>query len=211
MATHRIGILTGGGDAPGLNTVIRAVVKYAVGKLHWQVVGIEDSFNGLLDAPRRLHDLTPKSCQGILHRGGTILSLAHTTLSGVAYHDAFESNVLLLGVVAQEGANCANGDTEWDWLLIDNDYESLHLRIVIDSAMDTGDTWYVESEAFEYTGNGTGNILAGLNVDLSDVSTTTLEVGDRLSGSASFVGEPRRIEGEISFNVEYCGQGGFSE
>jgi len=73
MSTHRIGILTGGGDAPGLNAVIRAVVKYAVGKLHWQVVGIEDSFNGLLDAPRRIHDLTPRSCQGLLHRGGTIL------------------------------------------------------------------------------------------------------------------------------------------
>jgi len=73
MATHRIGILTGGGDAPGLNAVIRAVVKYAVGKLHWQVVGIEDSFNGLLDAPRRIHDLTPRSCQGLLHRGGTML------------------------------------------------------------------------------------------------------------------------------------------
>ena len=73
MATHRIGILTGGGDAPGLNAVIRAVVKYAVGKLHWQVVGIEDSFNGLLEVPRRLQDLTPQSCRGILHRGGTIL------------------------------------------------------------------------------------------------------------------------------------------
>jgi len=73
MATHRIGILTGGGDAPGLNAVLRAVVKYAVGKLHWQVVGIEDSFNGLLETPRRLRDLTPQSCQGILHRGGTIL------------------------------------------------------------------------------------------------------------------------------------------
>jgi phosphofructokinase-like protein len=73
MATHRIGILTGGGDAPGLNAVIRAVVKYAVGKLHWQVVGIEDSFNGLLEEPRRLQDLNPQSCRGILHRGGTIL------------------------------------------------------------------------------------------------------------------------------------------
>jgi phosphofructokinase-like protein len=73
MATHRIGILTGGGDAPGLNAVIRAVVKYGVGKLHWQIIGIEDSFNGILDAPRRIHNLTPKSCQGILHRGGTIL------------------------------------------------------------------------------------------------------------------------------------------
>ena len=73
MSTRRIGILTGGGDAPGLNAVIRAVVKYAVGKLHWQVVGIEDSFNGLLETPRRLHELTPRSCQGLLHRGGTIL------------------------------------------------------------------------------------------------------------------------------------------
>lgn len=73
MATHRIGILTGGGDAPGLNAVIRAVVKYAVGKLHWQVVGIEDSFNGMLEVPRRLQNLTPQSCRGILHRGGTIL------------------------------------------------------------------------------------------------------------------------------------------
>jgi len=73
MSTHRIVILTGRGDAPGLNAVIRAVVKYAVGQLHWQVVGIEDAFNGLLSEPRRLHDLTPRSCQGLLHRGGTIL------------------------------------------------------------------------------------------------------------------------------------------
>ena len=73
MGPHRIGILTGGGDAPGLNAVLRAVVKYAVGKLHWQVIGIEDAFNGLLDAPRRLRDLTPRSCQGLLHRGGTVL------------------------------------------------------------------------------------------------------------------------------------------
>ncbi|MCK6504762.1 ATP-dependent 6-phosphofructokinase [Myxococcota bacterium] len=73
MATHRIGIMTGGGDAPGLNAVIRAVVKYAVGELHWQVVGIEDAFNGLLEHPRRLQDLTPKSCKGLLPQGGTIL------------------------------------------------------------------------------------------------------------------------------------------
>jgi len=73
MTTHRIGVMTGGGDAPGLNAVIRAIVKHGVGHLHWQVVGIEDSFNGLLDSPRRLQDLTLKSCQGLLPRGGTIL------------------------------------------------------------------------------------------------------------------------------------------
>jgi ATP-dependent phosphofructokinase / diphosphate-dependent phosphofructokinase len=73
VGTHRIGICTGGGDAPGLNAVIRAVVKHAVGQLHWQVVGIEDGFNGLLDDPPRLVELKPQSCQGLLHRGGTIL------------------------------------------------------------------------------------------------------------------------------------------
>ena len=73
MATHRIGLLTGGGDAPGLNAVIRAVVKHAVGGLHWQVVGSEDSFDGLLSDPRRLVNLSPVSCQGLLHRGGTVL------------------------------------------------------------------------------------------------------------------------------------------
>lgn len=73
MPQPRIGILTGGGDAPGLNAVIRAVVKYGVGQHHWQVIGIEDSFDGLYETPRRLRRLTPKSCQGLLHKGGTIL------------------------------------------------------------------------------------------------------------------------------------------
>ncbi len=42
----RIGILTGGGDCPGLNAVIRAVVKGAILKRDWEVVGIEDGFEG---------------------------------------------------------------------------------------------------------------------------------------------------------------------
>lgn len=70
---RRIGILTGGGDAPGLNAVIRAVVKRGVGQLGWEVIGIEDSFNGLIDRPRRVHQLRSRSCQGLLHRGGTML------------------------------------------------------------------------------------------------------------------------------------------
>lgn len=73
MGSHRIGVLTGGGDAPGLNAVIRAIVKDGVGRRHWQAVGIEDSFNGLLDDPRRLHTLDLVTCQGLLHRGGTML------------------------------------------------------------------------------------------------------------------------------------------
>lgn len=70
---RRVGILTGGGDAPGLNAVIRAFVKHGIRAHGWEIVGVEDSFNGLLDAPRRLHLLTMRSCRGLLHRGGTIL------------------------------------------------------------------------------------------------------------------------------------------
>lgn len=69
----RVGILTGGGDAPGLNAVIRAFVKRAVGQLGWEVYGIEDSFNGLFPERRCVQPLTPRDCRGLLARGGTIL------------------------------------------------------------------------------------------------------------------------------------------
>ncbi len=67
----RIGVLTGGGDAPGLNAVIRAVVKSAC-NAGIEVVGLEDSFDGLLD-PSRSRVLTPAHVTGILRLGGTIL------------------------------------------------------------------------------------------------------------------------------------------
>lgn len=69
----KVGICTGGGDAPGLNAVIRAFVKYAVREHGVEVVGIEDSFNGLLNRPEGLIPLDLRSCKGLLHRGGTIL------------------------------------------------------------------------------------------------------------------------------------------
>jgi phosphofructokinase-like protein len=67
-----IGILTGGGDAPGLNAVIRAVVKTASGEYGLRVVGVEDGFDGLLDE-KLMRDLSPVDVRGLLPRGGTIL------------------------------------------------------------------------------------------------------------------------------------------
>src|SRR5215203_6259753 len=63
--------MTGGGDAPGLNAVIRAVVKSAA-HCNCEVVGLEDSFDGLIE-PDRSRVLTPKDVTGILRIGGTIL------------------------------------------------------------------------------------------------------------------------------------------
>jgi 6-phosphofructokinase 1 len=67
----RIGVLTGGGDAPGLNAVIRAVAK-AASNSGIECVGLEDSFDGLIE-PGRSRVLTPRDVTGILRLGGTIL------------------------------------------------------------------------------------------------------------------------------------------
>ena len=70
-----IGILTGGGDCPGLNPVIRAVVRRA-DQLGYKVLGIKDGWRGMLKADA--WPLTLDSVSGILHRGGTILGTSRT-------------------------------------------------------------------------------------------------------------------------------------
>src|SRR5271167_2082731 len=77
-----IGICTGGGDAPGLNAVIRAAVKAAILKYKWRVIGIPDGFDGLI-WPEKSHELTLKDVGGILPRGGTSLG---TTNRGNPFH-----------------------------------------------------------------------------------------------------------------------------
>lgn len=67
----RIGVLTSGGDCPGLNAVIRAVVRSALA-LDWDVLGFRDGFEGLLP-PSRFELLTRENTAGIMHLGGTIL------------------------------------------------------------------------------------------------------------------------------------------
>jgi 6-phosphofructokinase 1 len=90
----RLGILTGGGDCPGLNAVIRAVFRTAH-NFGWEVLGIEESFGGLLQI-KKTRLLKPKDVRGILHTGGTILGASNRghpfkfpvkTRSGVTYQD----------------------------------------------------------------------------------------------------------------------------
>jgi len=68
----RIAVLTGGGDCPGLNAVIRAVTKTAINDYGWDVLGIEDGFEGLIQ-PGKVRQLRFADVRGILPRGGTIL------------------------------------------------------------------------------------------------------------------------------------------
>ncbi len=73
--SKKIGVITGGGDCPGLNAVIRAVAK-AAAKRGWEPVGIVGGFAGLLE-PRQVRPLDYHALSGLLIRGGTILGTAN--------------------------------------------------------------------------------------------------------------------------------------
>lgn len=72
MAVRRIGVLTNGGDCPGLNAAIRSVVKTAVDEFGVEVVGSCDGFEGLIE-PGKAIGLGPAEVRGLLPRGGTFL------------------------------------------------------------------------------------------------------------------------------------------
>src|SRR5213082_2943936 len=72
----RIGLLTGGGDCPGLNAVIRAIVRKGVDAYGDQLVGFRDGWRGVLEDAT--DELTIESTRGILPRGGTILGSSRT-------------------------------------------------------------------------------------------------------------------------------------
>ena len=72
----RLGVLTGGGDCPGLNPLIRGVVKRGVQELGIEFVGIENGYQGLME-PDMAFPLTLKETRGILPRGGTILGTSN--------------------------------------------------------------------------------------------------------------------------------------
>jgi ATP-dependent phosphofructokinase / diphosphate-dependent phosphofructokinase len=100
---ERIGILTGGGDCPGLNAVIRAVVKSAA-KRGWETLGFHDGFEGLLD-PVSYRPLDYKEMDALLFVGGTILGTTNkgrfTAKTGHGEATAISSEIL-----AQAKANC---------------------------------------------------------------------------------------------------------
>jgi ATP-dependent phosphofructokinase / diphosphate-dependent phosphofructokinase len=76
MRRMRIGVLTGGGDCPGLNAVIRAIVRKGIRTYRHEFVGFRYGWAGVL--ANEGYDLTLDSTRGILHRGGTILGSSRT-------------------------------------------------------------------------------------------------------------------------------------
>ena len=72
----RIGVLTGGGDCPGLNAVIRAVVRKGEGQYGHNLIGFRYGWRGVVEC--QMMDLTVANTRGILHRGGTMLGTSRT-------------------------------------------------------------------------------------------------------------------------------------
>ena len=93
----RIGLLTGGGDCPGLNAVIRGIVRKGINHLGHQFVGFRYGWAGVLE--NNSVELTNANTRGILHRGGTILGSSRTNVFKVEggvekVHETIQANKL---------------------------------------------------------------------------------------------------------------------
>jgi len=96
----RVGVLTGGGDCPGLNAVIRAVTKSLIHHGQCEVLGIADGFEGLMGEAPRTRALGWEQVSGILHVGGTLLGTSNSAnpLRDAATLDQVGHNVRTLGL-----------------------------------------------------------------------------------------------------------------
>jgi ATP-dependent phosphofructokinase / diphosphate-dependent phosphofructokinase len=94
-ATKYVGVLTSGGDSPGLNAALRAIGKAAIGRYEMQVIGFRDGFKGLTE--NRFVDLGGDALSGILTLGGTILGTSrekpHAMMVGGAVLDMTQAIV----------------------------------------------------------------------------------------------------------------------
>ena len=72
---NKIGILTSGGDAPGMNAAIRSVVRVAL-DLGIEVYGIREGYQGMVEGGEMIREMTWESVGGILQRGGTMIGTA---------------------------------------------------------------------------------------------------------------------------------------
>jgi len=117
QSIKRIGVLTGGGDCPGLNAVIRAVTKSAIHQHHLEVVGVEDGFLGLIQ--NRMRPLAWSDVSNILTLGGTILGTSNqanpqrypvNTAGGVEYRDVTDRVIEHVAANHLDALVCIGGD-----------------------------------------------------------------------------------------------------
>ncbi|MBE6825447.1 MAG: 6-phosphofructokinase [Ruminococcus sp.] len=143
----KIGVLTSGGDAPGMNAAVRAVTRAALAK-GMEVVGIQKGYVGLLN--REFFDMTARSVSGIIQRGGTCLYTARCpefrNMEGVlkAKEVCEEIGIEGLVVIGGDGSFRGAGDLSSVGIpcigipgTIDNDIQCTEYTIGYDTAMNT--------------------------------------------------------------------------
>ncbi len=146
--TERVGILTGGGDCPGLNAVIRAAVRRGMNEHNLRVFGFHGGWQGVLEGQPQT--LTMESTRGILHRGGTVLGTSRTDPVNEAggparireVLDIYEIDGLI--VIGGEGTLSASTTLSTEFGIpiigvpktIDNDLEGTSFTIGFSTALD---------------------------------------------------------------------------
>ncbi len=147
MSIKKIGVLTSGGDAPGMNAAVRAVVRSAIA-MGLQVKGIMRGYNGLIDGD--IIDLDIRSVSDIIHRGGTILYTARSpefkTEEGLqkAVETCRKEEIGGIVVIGGDGSYRGARDLSLRGVpciglpgTIDNDISSTEYTIGFDTAMNT--------------------------------------------------------------------------
>lgn len=147
MGQKTIGVLTSGGDAPGMNAAVRAVVRAGI-KKGFRVIGIERGYNGLINGEVR--ELDMRSVSDIIHRGGTILYTARCKefreMSGVlkAKETCEKENISGIVVIGGDGSFRGAADLSSVGVpcvglpgTIDNDISCTEYTIGYDTAMNT--------------------------------------------------------------------------
>lgn len=142
---QRIAVLTSGGDAPGMNAAIRAVVRTSLSK-GWKAYGVQHGYQGLID--NEIEEMGPRSVGGIIQLGGTILGSARCrefktaegrqkAIDNLKQHE-IDALVVIGGNGSQSGAHAL---AEMDFPVvgvsstIDNDLYGAEITIGVDSAL----------------------------------------------------------------------------
>ena len=144
---NTIGVLTSGGDAPGMNAAVRAVVRTAIA-MGMKVKGIRRGYNGLIEGD--IIDLDVRSVSDIIHRGGTVLYTARSprfkTEEGIqeAIDNCKKHGIEGIVVIGGDGSYRGARDLSLRGIpcvgvpgTIDNDISSTEYTIGFDTAMNT--------------------------------------------------------------------------
>lgn len=193
---RRIGVLTSGGDAPGMNAAVRAVTRYAA--THGvEVVGIYEGYKGLIDGNMKVFDT--RNVANIIHQGGTILYTARCpefkTEEGMQKAIANCEKFQIDGIVAIGGDGTFRGATDISLRgvptiglpgTIDNDITATDMTIGYDTAMNTAvemidrlrDTCesHARCDVIEVMGRNAGYLALNVGIAVGATSICTVEI-----------------------------------